>query len=438
MPDVSLVISTLMIAAGLSLAIERILELINQLRNQESAKVQKDQVDKSTFSLNEAKQLIAAIRAVDTAKFVGAYKNKYDTQGLLDIQLKKIAQPATATTAGTAVEMDRADTADFEIHSNIIVLPATKVTLADARTTLLVHLLAAGLGIFFAEVFKINLVALLLQSNDVPHWLDMVLTGIVIGGGSQPIHVLMRFLSTRKVSALAAAPSAQAKPAESAAVIASGSPMAADGYWRPIVYTGGVKPATLEHQHKRGKAPDLIVYHHTAMASNVPFQGIVDEFLVNKGWSTGYHCVVMPDGELKAFCRWDRCGNHAKNFNDRSLGVAFHGNFHSDTNDRFSNHDGRYGNPQPTAAQLDAGGRLIALWLKLYPGLALDFNTDIVPHSRLIPGHTVCPGANFPHKLLQERVAFYYAAWQRSPEAQQQIAIFKQQPFIYANVGGTH
>jgi N-acetyl-anhydromuramyl-L-alanine amidase AmpD len=167
------------------------------------------------------------------------------------------------------------------------------------------------------------------------------------------------------------------------------------------------------------------------MSSSVPFQGIVDEFLVNKGWLTGYHCVIMPDGAIKPFCRWDRYGNHAKGLNDRSLGIAFHGNFHTLANDRYSNHDGRFGFQKPTAVQLDSGARITALWVHLYPSIQLDFDMDILPHKTAMPGHTVCPGSNFPHAEFKDKVSFYYQKWE-NPQAQQQIALFKQKPFIYA------
>jgi N-acetyl-anhydromuramyl-L-alanine amidase AmpD len=214
------------------------------------------------------------------------------------------------------------------------------------------------------------------------------------------------------------------------------APALDDGYWQPVAYSGGVKPESLEFTHLRGAEPDLIVYHHTAMSSKVPFQGVVDEFLVNKGWQTGYHCVVMPDGAIKPFCRWDRTGNHAQGLNHRSLGLAFHGNFHTLNNDRYSNFDGRFGFQKPTTAQLDAGARVVALWVHLYSTIDLDFASDILPHKTAMPGHTVCPGSNFPHEEFQEKVRFYHERWTRSAVAQQQIALFKQNPYVYATQGG--
>jgi hypothetical protein len=268
----------------------------------------------------------------------------------------------------------------------------------------------------------------------------VVLTGLVIGGGSQPIHVLIRFLTTRKIpitEELQQVEQTIEKKVEQAVApqLETAIVQAKDTTWQPIAYNGGVKPETLEQRHLRGGEPNLIVYHHTAMSSNVPFQGVVDEFLVNKGWSTGYHCVIMPDGAIKPFCRWDRYGNHAKGLNQLSLGIAFHGNFHTIANDRYANHDGRYGNQRPTPAQLDAGARLIALWVHLYPDIDLDFDGHILPHKKAIPGHTVCPGSNFPHDELIERVTTYYEQWQSSPAAQQ-ISTFKQKPYIYATQRG--
>ena len=288
------------------------------------------------------------------------------------------------------------------------------------------------MGIILAEIFNLKLISLFLN-NPVPHWADILLTGIVIGGGSQPIHVLIRFLTTRKIpetqepqETIESQPEPLSLPVQPAIAKSDNS------YWQPIAYNGGVNPQSLEQHHLRSREPDLIVYHHTAMASNVPFQGIVDEFLVNKGWLTGYHCVIMPDGAIKPFCRWDRYGNHAKGLNDRSLGIAFHGNFHILANDQYSNQDGRFGFQKPTSVQLDAGARIVALWTYLYPDIRLDFDMDILPHKIAMPGHTVCPGSNFPHEEFQDKITFYVQKWENSPTAQQQIALFKQKPFIYA------
>jgi N-acetyl-anhydromuramyl-L-alanine amidase AmpD len=299
-----------------------------------------------------------------------------------------------------------------------------------------------------AHFFKIKLATVFLQglgqNPDVFFQvLDTILSGLIIGGGSQPLHVLIRFLTERKVSAAKETtqePAAATTPVAETIMAASFKAEVAEvtktpaqeWAWQDMVYLGGVNPASLETSHRRSGDPNLIVYHHTAMSSNAPFQEVVKEFLESKKWLTGYHCVIMPDGRIEAFCRWDRSGNHAKGLNDRSLGISFHGNFHTALNDRFSNADGRYGNQLPTEAQLHAGARVVALWVLLYPDIELDFTRHILPHSKAMPGHTVCPGSNFPHAEFEPLVRGYHAAWSTSPEAQQKIASFGQLKYIHA------
>jgi hypothetical protein len=432
MPDVSLVITTLTVAAALSLVVERVLEVLKHFRDEDNAKIEKDQVTKSAkFSVNQAKELVENLKSA-----LDAYKEAKKLDALRDVrpQTTPTLSPPPAIDQQASGDEEPEDT-EFERHNDVTIIPARIKSIGEAQTALVLALFAAGLGIILAEIFNLKLIALFLNTS-VPHWADVMLTGIVIGGGSQPIHVLLRFLTTRKIST--SEQPQPVKPEVEQAVPETATPLAQptgtqkdDSYWQPIMYSGGVKPQSLEQYHLRSQEPDLIVYHHTAMSSNVPFQGIVDEFLINKGWLTGYHCVVMPDGAIKPFCRWDRYGNHAKGLNQRSLGIAFHGNFHTLANDRYSNHDGRFGFQKPTAVQLDAGARIVALWTHLYPNIQLDFDMDILPHRTAMPGHTVCPGSNFPHAEFKEKVSFYYQTWEK-PQAQQQIALFKQKPFIYA------
>ncbi len=430
MPDVSLVITTLTVAAALALVVERVLEVLKHFRDEDNAKIEKDQVTKSAkFSVNEAKEIIEKLKST-----LNAYKEAKKLDALRDVKphTTPALSPPPVIDQKASSDEEPEDT-EFERHDNVTIIPASTKSVGQTQTALVLALFAAGLGIILAEIFNLKLISLFLNTS-VPHWADITLTGIVIGGGSQPIHVLLRFLTTRKIttSEQATQPEVEeTKPETVAPPIQPAVMQKDDSYWQPIVYNGGVKPESLEQYHLRSQEPDLIVYHHTAMSSSVPFQGIVDEFLVNKGWLTGYHCVIMADGTIKPFCRWDRYGNHAKGLNERSLGIAFHGNFHTLANDRYSNHDGRFGFQKPTAVQLDAGARIVALWVHLYPNIQLDFDMDILPHKTAMPGHTVCPGSNFPHTEFKDKVTFYYQKWE-NPQAQQQIALFKQKPFIYA------
>jgi len=431
MQDVSLVITTLTIAAALSLVVERLLEVVKHFRDEANAKIEQDQVTKtSKSSIKEAREVIQSLKSV-----LDAYKQAKDLEALRDIKTKTVPTPSPQPVAAQdTIEEEQEDT-EFERHDNITIVPSSVKSIGQAQTALVLALFAVGLGVILAEIFNLKLISLFLGTA-VPHWADITLTGIVIGGGSQPIHVLLRFLTTRKITEFEQVQTARQELEEtvSESTIQPSRPLlkqVEERGWQPIVYKGGVKPGTLERCHLRPKEPDLIVYHHTAMSSSIPFRGIVDEFLVNKGWLTGYHCVIMPDGTIHPFCRWDRYGNHAKGLNQRSLGIAFHGNFHTLVNDRYSNHDGRFGMQEPTTAQLDAGARMVALWVQLYDDIQLDFDTDILPHKTAMPGHTVCPGSNFPHDEFRKKVTFYCEQCKKT-EVQQQIALFKQKPFIYA------
>jgi hypothetical protein len=430
MQDVSLVITTLTIAASLSLVIERLLEVIKHFRDEANAKIEEDQVTKSSkLSIEEAKEVIGQLKSV-----LDAYKQAKDLNVLRDVKTKTALPPPQPAAELDMIAEEQEDT-EFERHDNITIVRSNVKSIGEAQTALVLALFAVGLGVILAEVFNLKLISLFL-GTEVSHWADITLTGLVIGGGSQPIHVLLRFLTSRKITAIEQAQTELREREETAPTTITPSSQSllrqkSESDWQPIVYKGGVNPESMERCHLRPQEPDLIVYHHTAMSSSVPFKGIVDEFLVNKGWLTGYHSVIMPDGTIHPFCRWDRYGNHAKGLNKRSLGIAFHGNFHTLANDRYSNHDGRFGIQEPTTAQLDAGARLVALWVHLYDDLQLDFDTDILPHKTAMPGHTVCPGSNFPHGEFRTRISFYYEQWNES-EIQQHIALFKEKPFIYA------
>ena len=291
---------------------------------------------------------------------------------------------------------------------------------------------ALGLGVIAADLFNIRLLSLFLSPlgteaiNNIPAILDIVLSGVVIGGGSQPVHALIRFITERKLETKNK--SIDEQPLTLFAKLNHAARSVNQQPWESIDYQGGVNPLSLEHRNFRKGNPLKIIYHHSAMPDHTRFQEVVDEFLVTKGWSTGYHSVIMPNGAIHPFCRWDRVGNHAKKNNNRTLGVAFHGNFHTLKNDKFSNADGSFGAKEPSPEQLDAGARQIALWAKLYD---LDIELDVLPHKDVLPGHTVCPGSNFPHGLLKQKITYYYNMLEKNESAKSDLANFKQKPYVY-------
>lgn len=432
------VITALTVASGFALGIERSLELLKHFMNSGNGTLG---VGEHKSSLEQTRQ---AVEKAEQAAKTG-------------IQVAPRVT-AVADSANQVVDQSVADSEAIERYPQpkIPVIKVTALSTVVTSRTLFFQMAAAGMGIIFAWVFDINLVKILSDANNIPasvtsNWIDavydllgIVFTGLVIGGGSQPIHVLIRFLTERKIPAEGLDTDEVEKENEKvkdlAKVISTESLVeekkeAHPLEWRNIVYLGGVKPESMDNNHRRTGDPNLIVYHHTAMSSASSFQAVVDEFLINKKWLTGYHCVIMPDGSIKPFCRWDRYGNHAKGLNIRSLGIAFHGNFHTDPSDKYSNADGRFGNQQPTEAQLHAGARVVALWVNIYKDINLDFEKAILPHKKAIPNHTVCPGSNFSYTKFELLTRQYHEAWADSDEAQAKIAEFKDPAitkYVYA------
>lgn len=427
-----LVITTLTIAAGLALGIERTLELLKHFIDSGTAGISKKEKDTRIAAVANRIKVAENALNEDVRKFVEAtpVADKLGTE---------------ASAQDIAISGDREASEKYP-PPDIPIIPEKPLTRLKTSKALFFQLAAAALGIISAHIFQIHLLEVLTSANGHGEardpWfamLDIIFSGLVIGGGSQPIHLIIRFLTERKVKV---EPS-EADIKKNEQVKALGKVLSEANYvqekkeeqplqWRDIAYRGGVKPETMDSKHIRPADPSLIVYHHTAMSSAATFQDIVDEFLNKKKWLTGYHCVIMPDGTIKPFCRWDRYGNHAKGLNSRSLGLSFHGNFHTDPKDKYSNADGRYGNQQPTEAQLHAGARVVALWVNLYKDISLDFDKCILPHKEAMPRHTVCPGSNFKYDTFKQLVTQYYETWEESIAAQKGIQTFAGLKYVYA------
>lgn len=256
---------------------------------------------------------------------------------------------------------------------------------------------------------------------------DWVLTGVLIGGGSQPIHFLIKFLNQRRV--------VEAGPPEILPVVTPAGVIVdlgddPDPFFKilDVPYEGGYRPDTLENRNFRPAAPDLIVYHHTALHSDASFLDVVREIVEVKGWSTGYHTVVADDGTINNFCRWDRTGVHALGVNSRSLGIALNGNFHAQPGDPFSNDSGQFGNLRPTDSQLLSAAKVVALWCHLY-NIPVKFGETIVSHREVRA--TACSGSNFPYEAFEALVKNCFDAWQ-SHDAQTELIFYKQKQRIFA------
>ncbi len=329
-------------------------------------------------------------------------------------------------------------------QSTILVEPATDPDDGTTLRVFVIQLLGFAAGIILARISNVQLFnAFLGNSHPVAPWVDYVLTGLLIGGGSAPVHTLIRFISERTVSAgtspseeekeVAIAP--EAKPS-APAVILTPSDAAAEE-WVDIPYNGGIDLEVLENVHKRDKNPSLIVYHHTAMSSKSTFEDVVRIIKsrtdsAGNHWLTGYNCVIQADGSINPFCRWDRYGAHAAGYNKASLGLAFNGNYETDPKIPFSNPEGKYGLPRPTELQLKAGARVVALWTFLYP-IDMNFDKAIIPHKKI--SNKTCPGSQFPYEEFRKWIEFYRSRWERSTAIQERIAAFKLKPYLYVKEG---
>lgn len=320
----------------------------------------------------------------------------------------------------------------------------------------LIGFAVATLGCKLMNLSAISFLYALGPSAHVIEPWEYILTGIIIGAGSKPVHFLIEFLVSRRieiskdaireaqVSESQAVSTGVAEAATAAPVIAVSTriPSAVKSIEDFVGFThdGGDRPERLEHTHVRNTKVNLIVYHHTTMHSSASFNELVKVF-DQKGWLTGYHCVVFADGSIRVLCRWDRMGNHATGCNARSVGSAFQGNFESYPRVPSSNPNGVLGILRPTEAQVDAAARVTALWTHLFK-VPLKFPKPKKPTEPRVPGNKVgivphnliaekaCPGGNFPYTEFEARVAVYHNLWAKDEEFDLALGQFSKRPLV--------
>lgn len=332
----------------------------------------------------------------------------------------------------------------------VLVQPATDPDDGTTLRAFVIQILAIVVGILIAHFGKLRLFEALLPGGLASREaIDYLLTGLVIAGGSKPVHLLIRFLTERRIPAEVASAveveQAAATPVTartmSAASPAAIAPVAVTiahpdtGDWADIDYAGGVDRERLENVHRRGREPNLIIYHHTAMRRESTMSDLVRVIKSRKdangkNWITAYNCVILADGSINGFCRWDRYGSHAAGSNRLSLGLTFMGNFETDARVPFANPDGRYGPARPTEEQLHAGARVVVLWSRLYT-IPLTFDQTVIPHRQISP--KTCPGGNFPDREFRDLVRYYDGRWSSSSFAKERLNAFSLKPFIYDN-----
>ncbi len=429
-------------ALGLSVVVERILEFIQnvferflggqagrKIPDEAGAKKQIDELEKTH---------VAAARQQEIEK-------KAEEVAKQRAMLQATTDPAKRKELTDELAQFEKDGEWGERFSDSIIIVEEATDPDDGKTfkAFIVQLLGFAAGIIAAHYGGLQLFNSFLKALGKPEmapWLDYMLTGLFIGGGSGPVHTLIRFISERKVSADDAAPAkseTQMVAAIAPAIIVP-RPEPEDVEWVDIPYDGGVDREKLEGIHRRPADPNLVVYHHTAMSSRSTFEDVVRVIKSRTDsqgnhWITGYNCVILADGSIHAFCRWDRYGNHAVGYNRQSLGITFNGNFETNPKVPFSNPDGRFGAPRPTEAQLKAGARIVTLWSLIYP-IPIDFEKAIIPHKQISP--KTCPGNMFPYDEFKKLVEFYRGQWEKSAAVKQRIASFKLKPYLYVEKGG--
>jgi N-acetylmuramoyl-L-alanine amidase-like protein len=447
-------------ALGLSLVVERVVELGKNVLepfvseqhtrslpdpNQAAAAVANLQQladrDRTATAVEQAAEQRLASRAQLSARL-----DTLRTQLLTEPDASKRA--ALLTEIGQLKDQLAADEQAGEWQEQVpvgtvLVQPASDPDDGWTLRTLVLQLLGLAVGILLARFGDVRLFATFLPGDHtMPGWLDYVLTGVFVGGGSGPAHVLIQFISERKLTVptavVAAAEPAAAKAAAATSSVPTtlGGSGGSDADWRDVPYEGGVDRGVLESVHRRDQDPNLVVYHHTALSSDSTFEDVVGVIksrtdASGQHWLTGYNCVILADGSIHAFCRWDRYGSHAVGYNRRSLGIAFNGNFETNPTVPFSNPDGRYGESRPTDVQLRAGARVVALWTFLYP-IQLDFAGSIIPHKQI--ASKACPGSNFPYDQFKQLVTFYRQRWEQTSSVMAAIAAFRLKPYLYVRV----
>jgi len=421
------------IALGLSLTVERVLELLKKVLT-------------STVSLDDVKRLGDLPNIHSKYKKLSElqyrYRNVHDAENKASDLARKLIDAADEERDVLLKELDQYS-AQSEINES---LPSIAVSTAKATSPrpervqreVILQLFGFAIGIVLARVMELRLLSSFGIVTLQP-WVDYLLTGLLIGGGSAPVHTILRFISKRKVTAKTDVVNSE----EVKKVISDGKTVLTEkksldvgridrlSSLKEITYYGGVDKEILEWIHVRKNNPDMIVYHHTTLNRSSSFDDVVNVIKSRKdskgnSWVTGYNCVITEHGGIHPFCRWDRYGNHAAGLNSRSLGLAFNGNFETTPSVPFSNPDGRYGPSVPTDEQLDSGARTVALWCHIYD-IPLDFDKKIIPHRKISPKS--CPGNNFPYSDFEALIRKYHAEWS-SDKAQEYIKTFSNKKYL--------
>lgn len=437
LPDFQTTMLLLSVALGLSFVVERLLEGLDGIIKRvllsetspfaEAAPPPEEVIE----GLKERVNAEAETQAAEELEEVKA-KLQFEAEGLSDREKAELGERAAALEA-EGVDTSKAEQNKRFSEATVFVERAKPKNPERSARVFWLQMVGTFTGVVVCFVSNFGLFSALGVFVDAPPSLDYALTGVLIGAGSQPVHFLIQFITQRKPIELSVSTEPDVESAEESEQ--KTAPEAPVVITRParsapiidIAYAGGVDREILEHRNRRRADPNLIVYHHTAMHSDASFPDVV-KVIKDKGWSTGYHCVVLADGSIHPFCRWDRFGAHAKGYNRQSLGITLNGNFEPNPNVPFANVNGRMGNLRPTDAQLLSAAKVVALWCHLYQ-IDVDFANSVIPHNKI--SNKTCPGSNFPYDSFKELVETVYNRWRADPAAAEELAVWKQKQYLY-------
>ncbi len=281
-----------------------------------------------------------------------------------------------------------------------------------------------GLGIcYFSQLGLLK--ELKLVSSGPLRWWDVLLSGIFISGGSEPIHQLINFLKGHQEAL-----KEQNRRLQIAASQNTPS-QALPGKKIGITYQGGLYPNKPGHALRKMN-PQYIVIHHSGTSSRATFEEIVRLEQKERRNARGtykldpsFHSVITYDGRYHHYCRWDSVGWHVAGgnriSNANALGLCFVGNFqtrHKDVPDL---------KKRLSESQLETGARMVALWRFLY-----DIpEQNVVAHRAVQRGRVACPGDHFPLERLIAKSTQILKSWQNDVALQEDLKRFKKQRYLY-------
>lgn len=134
-----------------------------------------------------------------------------------------------------------------------------------------------------------------------------------------------------------------------------------------------IKPAYVwRGEPSKRSMTNYIILHHAAVTAATPES--IHAYHKSLGWcGIGYNFYVRKDGKVYEGRPIDCIGAHTVNYNNKSVGICFEGNFEIE---------------QMGAAQLEAGKKLVKYVRSFYPSAVLKKHKDL--------DATACPGKNFP------------------------------------------